>query len=93
MKRKLLNSGCVKLDVPQLRKSGCHWTAGERKVQLQRTEDDQPTRSFDTLLADRRTLTKNETRVEGTDVTFDKYARPTPLQEKAFSLLGVSYRL
>jgi len=67
--------------------------AGERKVRLQRTENGEPARSFNTLLADLRTLTKNETRVEGTEVTFDKYARPTPLQEKAFDLLGVSYRL
>jgi len=67
--------------------------AGERKVLLQRTDDDEPARSFDTLLADLRTLTKNEARVEGTDITFTKYARPTPLQEKAFSLLGVSHRL
>lgn len=67
--------------------------AGERKVRRQRSETGEPARSFDTLLADLKTLTKNETRVEGTDITFVKYATPTPLQEKAFSLLGVSYRL
>jgi hypothetical protein len=67
--------------------------AGERKVRLQRTDSGEPARSFDTLLADLKTLTRNETRVEGTDATFDKYTQPTPLQEKAFSLLGVSYRL
>jgi hypothetical protein len=67
--------------------------AGERKIRRQRTEGGDPARSFDTLMADLRTLTKNETRVGGTEVTFEKYARPTPLQEKAFSLLGVSYRM
>lgn len=67
--------------------------AGERKVQRQRTDAGEPARSFDTLLADLRTLTVNETRIEGSQATFDKYSRPTPLQEKAFSLLGVSYRL
>ena len=67
--------------------------AGERKVRSQRTDDGDPARSFDTLMADLRTLTKNETRVQGTEVTFDKYPCPTPLQEKAFRLLGVSYRL
>jgi hypothetical protein len=67
--------------------------AGERKVRRQRTDSGEPARSLDSLLADLKTLTKNETRVEGTDITFHKYARPTPLQEKAFSLLGVSYRL
>jgi len=67
--------------------------AGERKVRSQRTDEGDPARSFDTLMADLKTLTRNETRVEGTEVTFDKYTRPTPLQEKAFQLLGVSYRL
>jgi hypothetical protein len=67
--------------------------AGERKVRRQRTDDGEPARSFDTLLADLRTLTKNDTRVLGSEATFDKYARPTPLQEKAFRLLDVSFRL
>ena len=67
--------------------------AGERKVQRRRTESGQPARSLDSLLADLKTLTKNETRVEGTEVTFHKYSRPTPLQEKAFELLDVAYRL
>ena len=67
--------------------------AGERKIHRRRTEEGDPARSFDTLMADLRTLTKNETRVGGTEVAFEKYARPTPLQEKAFSLLGVSYRM
>lgn len=67
--------------------------AGERKAWTQRTADGDPARSFDTLLAGLATLTKNETRVEGTEITFDKYARPTPLQEKAFRLLGVSPHL
>jgi len=67
--------------------------AGERKVRSRRTDDGLPARSFDTLLEDLRTLTKNETRIEGTEATFDKYSRPTPLQEKAFELLDVAYRM
>jgi hypothetical protein len=67
--------------------------AGERKIRRQRTEEGEPARSFQTLFADLKTLTKNEIRVQGTQVTFHKYARPTPLQEKAFDLLGVSYRM
>ena len=67
--------------------------AAERKVQRQRTDDDEPARSFDTLMADLSTLTKNETRVHGTEIRFDKYSQPTPLQAKAFSLLGVPYRM
>ena len=66
---------------------------GERKVRRQRTESGEPARSFATLLKDLTTLTKNETRVPGTEVPFDKYAHPTPLQERAFELLDVSYRL
>jgi len=67
--------------------------AGERKVRSQRTDEGDPARSFDTLMEGLKTLTKNETRVHGTEVTFDKYTRPTPLQEKAFGLLGVSFRM
>ena len=55
--------------------------AGECKVRRRRTEDGQPARSLQSLLVDLKTLTKNETRVEGTDITLEKYARPTPLQE------------
>jgi len=67
--------------------------AGERKVRRRRTDDGDPARSFDTLMKDLMTLTKNETRVQGTEVAFDQYPCPTPLQQKALELLGVSYRL
>ena len=67
--------------------------AGERKVRRRRTDDGDPARSFDTLMKDLMTLTKNETRVQGTEATFDRYPCPTPLQQKALELLGVSYRL
>jgi len=67
--------------------------AGERKVRRRRTEEGDSARSLGTLLADLRTLTRNVTRVEGTEVTFEKYATPTPLQEKAFDWLGVSFRM
>ncbi|MGD2123444.1 MAG: IS1634 family transposase [Gemmatimonadota bacterium] len=67
--------------------------AAERKVRRQKTDQGDPARSFDTLMKDLMTLTKNETRVQGTEATFDRYPLPTPLQQKAFELLGVSYRL
>lgn len=67
--------------------------AGERKARRQETEDREPARSFETLMADLATLTKNEARVEGTEITVEKYTQPTPLQEKAFELLGVLPRL
>jgi hypothetical protein len=67
--------------------------AGERKARRQKTEQGEPARSFDTLMKDLMTLTKNETRVQGTEATFHRYPCPTPLQEKAFELMDVSYRL
>ncbi|MFH1765819.1 MAG: IS1634 family transposase [Gemmatimonadota bacterium] len=67
--------------------------AGERKVRSQRTEKGEPARSFNTLMKGLQTLAKNEMKVQGAEATFDKYTRPTPLQEKAFRLLGVSYRM
>lgn len=67
--------------------------AGERKVRSQRTDEGDPARSLDTLLADLKTLTQNEVRLQGTAATFDKYTQPTLLQQKVFDLLGVSIRV
>jgi hypothetical protein len=67
--------------------------AGESKIRRQRTESGELARSFATLMADLRTLGKHETRVQGSEVTFARYTRPAPLQERAFGLLGVSYRM
>ena len=67
--------------------------AGERKVRRQRSEDGDPARSFGTLMEGLKPLAKNEMKVQGAEVTFDKYTCPTPLQEKAFELLDVSYRM
>jgi hypothetical protein len=67
--------------------------AGVRKVQRQRTDDGEPARSLESLLADLRTLNKNEVGVHGTLARFEEYTRPTALQQKAFDLLGVSYRM
>jgi len=67
--------------------------AGQRKVSRRRTDDGLPARSFETLLGDLATLTKNETRVDGTEATFDKFTTPTPLQLTAFKLLDVSFQM
>jgi hypothetical protein len=67
--------------------------ATERKVRRQETADGEPVRSLETLLADLQTLTQNEVRIQGTEVTFQSYTRPTTLQQKAFDLLGVTHRL
>jgi hypothetical protein len=63
----------------------------EEKVATKRTEDGFPVHSFQTLLKDLATLTKNhvQARVPGAP-TFIQYSTPTPLQQKAFDLLGVS---
>ena len=66
--------------------------AAKRKAKTKMTDDNLPVHSFRTLLADLATITKNTVEVErsGNDsVTFEKLARPTPLQQRAFDLLGV----
>ena len=67
---------------------------GNRKAGRKRTEADEPVHSFPTLLKDLATLTKNWARVnvDGAE-PFVIYATPTPLQQRAFDLLGVSYRM
>ena len=42
---------------------------------------------------DLATLTKNTVQMGDTEVTFERYARPTELQQRALHLLGVSVRL
>jgi len=62
----------------------------ERKAARKRTEQDEPVHSFQTLLADLATITKNriQPNLPGAE-PFEKITRPTPLQERALSLLGV----
>ena len=56
-----------------------------------RTEDGLPVHSFRTLLADLATLTRNTLATAITpDHPFILMARPTPLQQKAFDLLGLA---
>jgi len=64
------------------------------KAATKRTADGWPVHSFQTLLADLATLTQNQVRLLGADgATLDVLATPTPLQQRAFELLGVSARL
>jgi len=64
-----------------------------RKAQTKRTEDGMPVHSFQTLLEDLATVAKNRVRPKGAGaVTFDMITTPTPLQQRAFDLLGVSHR-
>ena len=64
--------------------------SAQEKARIQRTVDDFPVHSLETLLQDLQTLTKNRMRFGR--ATFDQLASPTPLQTRAFELLGVSWR-
>lgn len=55
-----------------------------------RTEDGQPVHSFHTLIADLGTLCLNEVAAAGSNYALTMPTRPTPLQQKALDLLGVS---
>jgi transposase len=63
-----------------------------RKTRSKRTEDNFPVHSFGTILADLATIVKNrvQPKLSKVEVTFDKITCPTPLQQKALDLLGVS---
>ena len=64
--------------------------AARAKAGRKRTPDGLPVHSFQSLLGDLATLTRNRVRpaVPGA-MTADILARPTPLQDKAFRFLGV----
>jgi transposase len=60
----------------------------KRKATTKKSElDDQPIHSFQTLLGDLATITRNTITLAGEQ--FDKITRPTPLQQKALNLLKV----
>ena len=68
-------------------------SAGARaKERDHRTPDGFPIHSFPTLLAELATLTRNRVVPAGPadDAAFDVLAEPTPLQARAFDLIGVS---
>ena len=65
----------------------------QRKAQRKRTDDGDPVHSFQTLLKDLTTIAKNRVQsralVSGDPLEFDAVTIPTPLQHRAFDLLGV----
>jgi hypothetical protein len=63
--------------------------AARRKAATKRTDDGLPVHSFRSLLADLATLTRNLVRF-GHGHTVTMLATPTPLQQRAFALLGVT---
>jgi hypothetical protein len=63
--------------------------AARRKARTKRTDDGLPVHSFRSLLADLATLTRNQVRFgKGQAVTM--LATPTQVQDRAFTLLGVT---
>ncbi|HZM83412.1 MAG TPA: IS1634 family transposase [Candidatus Limnocylindrales bacterium] len=63
-----------------------------RKASRHRDDDNEPVRSFRTLLTHLGTLTRNRIHITtsgaNTDTAFDQLTEPTPAQRRAFELLG-----
>jgi len=65
--------------------------SAKRKARKKRTEDDTPVHSFQTMLSDLATIVKNRVHPKLPEaVPFDQITTLTPLQKRAFKLLGVS---
>jgi len=65
-----------------------------RKATTKLTVADLPVHNFQTLLSDLATLAKNRIVPATKDpVPFDLFTTPTPLQQRAFDLLHVNYRM
>jgi hypothetical protein len=65
-----------------------------KKTSTKRTEDHHPVHSFATLLGDLATIAANRVQpIEGDLPAFTVVTTPTPIQRRAFELLGVSHRL
>src|SRR6516162_4254129 len=68
--------------------------SAQRKALTKLTADDTPVHSFQTLIRDLATLARNRILPNTKDsVAFDLVTTPTPLQQRAFDLLGVNYRM
>lgn len=63
----------------------------KRKAHRKRTDDELPVHSFRTLLDDLATLARNTVQPKVADAEpFEQLTTPTPIQQRAFELLGVS---
>jgi hypothetical protein len=68
--------------------------AAEQKAHTQRTESGQRVHSFRDLLDALSSLTRNQvTTAAAPDLPFVIYTQPTPLQQEAFDLLGLSSKM
>jgi hypothetical protein len=66
----------------------------EQKAATRQTPEGEPVHSFQTLLTDLATLTKNRVRFQGSDAaTMTVYAKPMPVQQRALSLLQVAIEM
>jgi transposase len=64
------------------------------KTQTKRTADNDPVHSFATLLKDLATVTANRVQPIAEELPpFTMITMPTPIQRRAFELLGISHRL
>ena len=64
------------------------------KAATKLTDHDLPVHSFDTLLSDLATVAKNRLLPKTKDpIAFDVITTPTPLQQRAFDLLAINYRM
>ncbi|MDP2896655.1 MAG: hypothetical protein Q8Q12_08860, partial [bacterium] len=61
----------------------------QAKASRQRLEDGTPVHGFQTLLKDLSTLSRNRIELPGAPA-FDMLTRATPLQQRAFELLGLN---
>ncbi len=65
--------------------------SAKRKARKKRTEDDMPVHSFQTMLSDLATIVKNRVHPKLPEaLPFDQITILTPLQKRAFKLLGLS---
>ena len=67
-----------------------------RKIRTKRTNNGMPAHSFQTMLKDLATITKNRVRISSSKslscpAEFEQITTPTPLQRKIFELLGVPH--
>jgi transposase len=66
--------------------------AAQKKTSTKKSHDGLPVHSFRTLLSDLATLTMNQVQNKASALAFVRLTLPTPLQQKAFDLLGLKPR-
>src|SRR5262249_21031546 len=67
--------------------------AADMKAAAKRTDDGLPVHSFRSLLGHLATITRNIMAMNGQQSTFTLYPQLTPVQARAFQLLGVAVNL